>query len=275
MKAERRHELQTNSLAQFLENLPLYFRFHFGKVLLGLLIFILLIVLIRQRMGSGQVMQQQAASALTSMRRLIEELQFVDLGGQPAEMRAAQRKLYAAQVDAAVDEILSKTGEGPEDAPARAEALAARGDLNWVMANLPELPGAATQQALQMPRGADQYLSDAAEAYNQVLRQYPDRTIPALTALFGLANVAENQHQWDVARSQYESIVARKDAPQVYKEMAHQRLQLLPALQEPVFTGNFGTPPPPTTLPDATTAAPASATQSATPTTAPTTTQPQ
>ena len=262
MKAERRHELQTNSLAQFLENLPLYLRFHFGKVLLGLLIFVLLIVLIRQRMGSGRVAQQQAAAALSSVRRLIEELQVVDLGGQPLDMRATQRKLYAAQADSAVDEILTKTGDGPDDAPARAEALAARGDLYWVMANLPELPGAATQQTLQMPRGPDQYLADAAEAYNQVLRQYPDRTIPALTALFGLANIAENQRQWDVARSNYESIIARKDAPQLYKEMAQARLQLLPALEEPVFTGNFGTPPPPTTLPDAD-ASPASTTRPA------------
>ena len=262
MKAERRHELQTNSLAQFLENLPLYLRFHFGKVLLGLLIFVLLIVLIRQRMGSGRVAQQQAAAALSSVRRLIEELQVVDLGGQPLDMRATQRKLYAAQADSAVDEILTKTGDGPDDAPARAEALAARGDLYWVMANLPELPGAATQQTLQMPRGPDQYLADAAEAYNQVLRQYPDRTIPALTALFGLANIAENQRQWDVARSNYESIIARKDAPQLYKEMAQARLQLLPALEEPVFTGNFGTPPPPSTLPDAD-ASPASTTRPA------------
>ena len=272
MKAERRHELQTNSLAQFLENLPLYFRFHFGKILLGLLIFILLIVLLRQRMGSGQVAQQQAASALSSVRRLIEELQFVDLGGQPADVRATQRKLYASQADAAVDEILSRTGDDPEDAPARADALAARGDLYWIMANLPELPGAATQPALQMPRSSDQYLSDAAEAYNQVLRQYAQRTIPALTALFGLANVAENQHQWDVARAHYESILARPETPQLYKEMAQARLQLLPALQEPVFTGSFGTPPPPTTLPE-TAATPASATQPAT--TSPASTQPQ
>jgi hypothetical protein len=271
MKAERRHELQTNSLAQFLENLPLYFRFHFGKVLLGALILVLLIVLVRQRMSSGRAGQQQAASALASVRRLIEELGYVDLSGQPADLRAAQRKLYASQVDGAVDEILTKTGDGPDDAPARAEALAARGDLYWIMGNLPELPGAATQPTLQMPRAPEQYLADAADVYNQVLRQHSDRTIPALTALFGLANIAENQGQWDVARTQYESIVARKDAPQVYKDMARQRAQLLPQLQEPVFTGNFGTPPPPpTTLPD--TAAPARATQpAATPTTAPAT----
>src|SRR3712207_7871572 len=37
------------------------------------------------------------------------------------------------------------TEDGPEDAPTRAEALVARGDLNWVMANLPEVPGAATR----------------------------------------------------------------------------------------------------------------------------------
>jgi hypothetical protein len=77
-----------------------------------------------------------------------------------------------------------------------------------------------------------------------------------------------------VARTQHESILARQDAPQLYKEMAQARLQLLPALQEPVFAGNFGTPPPPTTLPD-TIASPASATQPASAVTAPATTRPQ
>jgi tetratricopeptide (TPR) repeat protein len=271
MKAERRHELQTNSLARFLENLPLYFRFHFGKVLLGLLVFVLLIVLIRQRMTTGNVARQQTANALGDVRRLLNELQVVDLTRATPDQRAEDRKRFASQIDGAIDEIIANTDEGPDDAAMRAEALVARGDLNWIMANLPEVPGAATQPALGMPKAPEQYLADAAEAYEQVLRQYPDRPMSALTAEFGLASVAENQGKWDVARAHYETILRKPDAALAFREWAMARLNLLPSLQEPVFTGSFGTPP--TTLPDAA-AAPASATQPGS-STQPASTQPQ
>ena len=261
MKAERRHELQTNSLARFLENLPLYFRFHFGKVLLGLLIFVLLIVLIRQRMTTGNVARQQTATALGDVRRLLNELQIVDLTRPTPELRAEDRKRFASQIDGAIDEIIANTDDGPEDAPTRAEALVARGDLNWIMANLPEVPGAATQPTLGMPKAPDEYLADAATAYEQVLRQYPDRPMSALTAEFGLASIAENQEKWDVARAHYETILKKPDAPQVFREWAMTRMNLLASLREPVYMGSFGTPPP-TTLPE-TIAAPASATQPA------------
>ena len=278
MKAERRHELQTNSLARFLENLPLYFRFHFGKVLLGLLIFILLIVLIRQRMTTGTVARQQTATALGDVRRLLNELQVVDLTRLSPELRAEDRKRFATQIDGAIDEIIAGTDDGPEDAATRAEALVARGDLNWIMANLPEVPGAATQPVLDMPKPPDQYLADAADAYEQVLRQYPDRAMSALTATFGLASIAENQGKWDVARTHYETILKKPDAPQVFREWTMGRMNLLPSLKEPVFTGNFGTPPPTppptTTMPGDPTATPASATQPASPT-QPASTQPQ
>ena len=270
MKAERRHELQTNSLARFLENLPLYFRFHFGKVLLGLLVFVLLIVLIRQRVTTGHVARQQTAAALGDVRRLLNELQVVDLTRPTPELRAADRKRYASQIDGAIDEILANTDDGPDDAATRAEALVARGDLYWIMANLPEVPGAATQPTLGMPRSPDDYLADAAQAYEQVLRQYADRPMSALTAEFGLASIAENQGKWEVARAHYETILKKPDAPLVFREWAMGRINLLPALQEPVFTGSFGTPP--TTLPD-TVAAPASATQPA-PSIEPASTQP-
>ncbi len=273
MKAVRRHELQTNSLARFLENLPLYFRFHFGKVLLGLLIFILLIVLIRQRMTSGTVARQQTATALGDVRRLLNELQVVDLTRPTPDLRAEDRKRFASQIDGAIDEIIANTDDGPDDAAIRAEALVARGDLNWIMANLPEVSGAATQPALAMPRPADQYLADAADAYEQVLRQYADRPMSALTAEFGLASIAENQGKWDVARAHYETILKKPDAPQVFREWALARMNLLPSLQEPVFTGSFGTPTTTTTPSDPTTV-PAGATQPA-PSTQPASTQPQ
>jgi hypothetical protein len=261
MKAERRHELQTNSLARFLENLPLYLRFHFAKIVLGALVLVLLTLLIRYRMTAGQTGRQQATAAQRDVRRMLGELQVVDLTRPTLDMRAADRKRFAADIEGSIDAILQQTEDGPDDAAMRAEAIVARGDLNWVMANLPPLPGAATQPALQMPKTSEQYLDDAEAAYQQVLKQYPDRQMAALTAQFGLASIAENRQQWDAARTQYQSLLAKEDAPQLFREWAALRLQMLPMLQEPVFTGTLTSQP--TTLPE-TSAAPASATQPAT-----------
>ena len=113
-------------------------------LLLGLLVFVLLIVLIRQRMTTGNVARQQTANALGDVRRLLNELQVVDLTRATPDQRAEDRKRFASQIDGAIDEIIANTNEGPVDAATRAEALVARGDLNWIMANLPEVPGAAT-----------------------------------------------------------------------------------------------------------------------------------
>jgi hypothetical protein len=45
MKAQRRHELKTNTLAQQLERLPFTLREHGGKILLAVIAVLLIIVL--------------------------------------------------------------------------------------------------------------------------------------------------------------------------------------------------------------------------------------
>jgi hypothetical protein len=239
MKAERRHELQTNSLARFLENLPLYLRFHLTKIIFGLVIIVLLILLVRYRTQSAIVARQEAQTALGDVRRLLGELQVVDLTRPTPDARATERRRIASQAEGAIDAILQQTPATPEDSGLRAEAMVARGDLNWVMSNLPPLPGATTQPVLQMPMSPEEYLAAAESVYQQVLTEHPDRQMSALTARFGLASVAENRNNWDLARQQYETIRSNPDAPRVFREWANIRLQMLPMLQEPIFTGTL------------------------------------
>ena len=54
----------------------------------------------------------------------------------------------------------------------KAEALLGQGDLNFEMANTPELPGAATQPALRLADPEDSLLSNASDAYSQILQNY-------------------------------------------------------------------------------------------------------
>ena len=63
MKAQRRHELQTNTLAERLSNLPEFWNKHGTKVLLVLVAIALVIVLIRYRISSAR------QATLTAARR--------------------------------------------------------------------------------------------------------------------------------------------------------------------------------------------------------------
>jgi hypothetical protein len=133
--------------------------------------------------------------------------------------------------------------QDPADARVRAEALVTRGDLNWALANLPVLPGAATQPALTLPQSSAEALQSAEDAWQQVIQKYPDQMMPAVTAMFGLAAVAENRAQWDIAKAQYNAILQRADIPQSFKTAAALRLQALVRLSEPLFTGTLTTQP--------------------------------
>jgi hypothetical protein len=243
MKAERRHELQQNTLAGFMENLPLYFRFHLDKILLGLLIVLAVVMLVRYRINSAAQSKQAVTGSLRAARDGIDELQGLDLRLQLGVPEIAnRRRTLASQVSAAVETILRDTDE-QKDARLRAESLVARADLNWALANLPPLPGAATQPALQLSQTNAELLQLAEDAYQQVLKQYPDQTLAATSAMLGLAAIAENRGQWDVARAQYAAVLQKPEISQTYKAVAQFRLQVLPRLQEPVFTGTVTTQP--------------------------------
>src|SRR5436853_7033455 len=59
MKAERRHQLQENSLVHALEAAPFFFRRYGTQILLGLLVIILVIVLIRNRAANAQLTEDE------------------------------------------------------------------------------------------------------------------------------------------------------------------------------------------------------------------------
>jgi hypothetical protein len=115
--------------------------------------------------------------------------------------------------------------------------------LNWILANLPDLPGAATQPALKIARDPAELLKAAEDAYQTVLTKYADQQHAAVAAHFGLAAIAENRGNWDVAKKEYEIIASMKNVPQAYLEQARIRLQKLPELEQPVMIAAPATMP--------------------------------
>jgi|GEM_PF-764182 len=244
MKSERRHELKENSLAGFLENVPYYARVHGNKLLTGLIVILLIAAFVRWRSARAVEKQNLISSNLADARTKIGELSSPNfaiglLTGDPRTI-SAQRQTLTADANNAIDTIAGET----EDQTIRAEALLAKADLNWTLANLPEIPAATTQPALKSTTSPDEFLRKATDFYTNVLSSYADQPMAVVAARFGLAACAENRRDVATAADQY-NLIIKSDTLTMYKTMAEQRLKVLDSIKEPLFLGTLK--PEPTT----------------------------
>jgi hypothetical protein len=230
MKAERRHELQTNTLAQALAGAPAWWQKYGGRVLFLLIAAVLAVILIRFRVSSGRAAEQAAQQNLAVARTLIDELDnFNQLRGQPDQMTIIREDASRAL----------ESATGGSDTPAtQAEVLVARGDLYWTLASIPK-PPASTQPSATQPaqpeRSPEQLIDEAARAYQAVLDQFGNEKHAAVAARMGLAAIAENRGNWDVAREHYEAVARDETLAQAYRGHATRRLEQLPQLQKPIL----------------------------------------
>jgi hypothetical protein len=231
MKAERRHELKQNTLARSLENLPEASRQHGSKILVGVLLALLVVFLIRQRINSNREAAVRAAQALDSARALLASLDdAVDMGmAQNPQALARRRDLVYTGATDALQVVLDAT----EDPRLLAEARVARGDLNWKLANFPDLPGAQTQPTLQFTRSKQDLLKTAADSYLNVIEDPAAPPESRRTAHLGLAAVYENRREWDKARAEYQNVVNDTSVPKPFKDLAVDRLNNLDQVQRP------------------------------------------
>jgi hypothetical protein len=228
MKAERRHELQTNTLAKAMTRAPEAWQKYGGRVLFLLAAAILAFVLVRYRIQTSRAAEESAQQNLSVARTLIQELSNFDT------LRAQPQQLTILREDAA--RSLDASAEGSDDPRTLAEILIARGDLYWTLASIPQAPATQpTTAPAASQRSPEQLLDDAAKSYQAVLDQYADQTPSAVAARFGLAAIAENREQWDVARQHYEAVQNASAAAEVYREQSKRRIELLPELQKPIL----------------------------------------
>jgi len=229
MKSERRHELQTNTLADSLAHLPDFWNKHGTKILMVLVAIALFVVLLRYRISSARQATISAGDELATARQLVGEIG--TLYRPDVEAYATARTQYITDATAAIDHVLATA----DDPKVIAEATLARGDLNWVLANQPKLPGATTRESLNLKDDSATYLTKAEEAYQQILKSYPQQKNTVVAAKFGLAAIAENRANWDEAAKQYDSIVNDKDAVKVFQDQARARQETLKDIKQPVY----------------------------------------
>lgn len=258
MKAERRHELQTNDLAKKIIQAPDYFKLYGGRIALGVVLLVVVALLVNYKIKSTRANLAAAREGVSTARESIAQLGRMNAMGGPAEGVAARRRELIANAAQGID----TTVERSEDPTLLAQAQVLRGDLYWTVANLTELPGATTQPTLAVEPKAEDALSMAETAYKRVLEAYADQQLPAVTARFGLAAIAENRGQWDEARKQYDAIAADASLPKVYKTQAQARIGMLRRLEKGVYLAQAApAASQPEVAPAATTPASAPATQ--------------
>ena len=231
MKAERRHELKTNALARRLEGLPDYWREYGSRILLAILVAMIVFLLVRYW---NEKKARQAAELTTSLEQVQRELVQLDqlpmlyLSAPPNKI-ADERQRLAQEADQALATVLNTA----KDPKMIANAWRFRGDLEWTLANLPDVPGADTQPTLKVTN-KDALLNDSRNAYQQVLSQSADDPLDVFSARLGLAAIAENQGQWDEARKQYQTILDAGNMPAAFKDYASTRLRQLTEDQRPI-----------------------------------------
>ena len=254
MKAERRHELAENELAKVIKGAPTFWQQSGGKFLLGLIVVLLIVILIQYRMRANREGVSQATEQLALARGYVDQLQ--NDAAQMSWMFAPpheviqRRKLALSEANSSIDSALRLS----DDRRIEAEAMLARGDLNWSAAALPAVPGAATQPALQM-KPSKEYLATAAEAYQTVTNSYSDVTYADIAARFGLAAIHEQRGEWDQAKQIYAKIAADAGNLAAYKQLAEARMTAVDMLRNPVIVGKPATEP---AMPESMTPFPAS-----------------
>jgi type II secretory pathway pseudopilin PulG len=238
MKSERRHELKTNTLASGIGNLPVFWRLHGNKVLLGILAVLAIILFLRFQTRAAAEKQEQAAQAYAAALAGIRNLQSLPQSADP-KLVAEQRGRLQEEVDRAITQVLD---DANSDAM-RADALAARGDLHWTLAHLPGSRSAGTQPTGKSAAGGTESLEKAQKAYESVTRTAGAKPLAVATAWLGLAAIAEERQQWDVAKTAYDSLIKDPAAAQPFKDEAKIRLDDLTKIQKPILLGKPATVP--------------------------------
>ena len=232
MKAQERHKLKTNELAQTLSHLPEYLKKYGNHLLIGLAVLVVLIV----------------AGFWWHNARLDAQRQRVILLGDLLARRNVEQNNAAYQAQ------LGQAGQQPDLAniqPYDGQALA--DSFAQLAAQAPNTGFATTallaqaeslRSQLYFPASDldSQQLADirdrAQTLYQQIISLYPQDYRAVGQAQLGLGLLAEGQADWEKARQIYDAIIADADgklAGTPYPMATRQRLSKFKELQRTVL----------------------------------------
>jgi hypothetical protein len=244
MKASRPSKIITNAAPPEDHGWLGVLRRQANNILTVLLVIAAIAMLIKWRMRTAEAAKMTVNAQLLSAQSRVEQVRdaiFTDFQGDPSadpprKPRVPSEELKTlnlllSEANSAISNVLNSSDA---DARMRAGAFIARGDLYWYLANLPPLPGSATQPSLQLGEPADIMLQKSSDAYQEVLKNstYADQHDAIATAHMGLAAIAENKRDWTAARQEFDAVVNDSKAQKVLQTAAKAQIDQLPDLQK-------------------------------------------
>jgi hypothetical protein len=149
----------------------------------------------------------------------------------PGQQLVEVRKRWSDDARAAIDAVAGSA----TDPKLLAEALVAKGDLNWALAQMDDVPEATTQPSLRLDADPKTLLAAAESAYTEVLTQHADQKEAVIAANFGLAAVYESLGNWDNAKQKYQQILDDTNVAEAFRTQAKFRLERAADWSKPVL----------------------------------------
>ena len=228
MKAEERHKLKSNELADSIKELSEFFNRHSAKLLTGVIVILILAAAVLWRQKNKAESQYERIYLLQNLIAQSNQLQY----------RAAQQ--------ARVQPEENTTGEFLYNVEPQAGLLA---ELAQMEIGSPVGITALLQQAQNLRSQllySDRTMSEQEQLdlsrrteviYKRVIDECPEQAVVTATARLGLALLAEDRGQWDQAKQIYETIADDKEdqlAGTVLPFHARKRLNLLDGIGRPI-----------------------------------------
>jgi len=231
MKAQERHKLKTNELAQFFSELPEKFKKH-GSLITSIALIVLIalvggIVLLRYlAQGKQQQRDQLFQQMLAADSLQLEALQRAQMGPELASDPANNILPYDAT---SITLVLSNIARDAKNKPVgmTAQLLQAELALSQLYFSDQNITDDEKNQILQT----------AQDIFQQTLQEFPNIPYAVGTAKIGLATVSEEKGLWDQARSQFEEVIALQDdllVGTIYPKLAQRRLALIDTISTPI-----------------------------------------
>jgi len=228
MKAEERHKLKSNELADSLKELSEFFNRHSSKLLAGVIAILILAAAVLWTQKNEAASQYERIRLLQNLIAQSNQLQYraaQQARVQPEE-NTTEEFLYNVEPQAG---LLAELAQMETGSPVGITALLQQAQ-NLRSQLLYSDKAMSEQEQLDLNRRTE-------IIYQRVISECPKQAVVAATARFGLALLAEDRGKWDQAKQMYETITDDKEGQLAGTTLpfhAQKRLNLLDGINQPI-----------------------------------------